>query len=196
MHHRQEMRARKLGLDARDGNHLQNTISSAAVNPARPSDQGSINHSSAAAPTTSSAMHNVLQNATQQHQQQERTPPHQGDAAAASSLSVDKPQVTGEFVASMIGLSENEVSALVSALQLESAEKLITDALSSDPAIMEQVKAVLGPPDASEDTSNYVTSKLVNLLNMLASAEMQDSNDASIQTAPRSPNSGVARKPG
>lgn len=70
----------------------------------------------------------------------------------------------------------------------ENLKSLISDALQTDPTILEQLQALIGPTD-SEDV---LASRLLSLLTDLASSAVSSvCNDASIQTGQPSDPSGL-----
>ncbi|VDD79782.1 unnamed protein product [Mesocestoides corti] len=155
MQHRQEMRARKLGIETRDAGHLPHAQSSKSIDPMYTND--------------------IYSKAPSSH-----------CPASSSRASAPIEPVPNNLLSSIAGLSGSELQDLLRALQENNPEQLISDALQTDPTILEQLQSIIGPIGPGENASAVVTSKLLSLLTDLASSDavaLQDRNDASIQTA-------------
>ena len=145
MQHRQEMKARKLGIESKGPGQpepLQSSTSLPMQIPDLPSK-----HSFQVGSTTTAT-----------------------DAGPS-----DKPPLS----------STELLEDLASALKMSTPEKLLSDALKLDPSIMEVFQSLLGTVELGENASAETTSTILSLLTELASnaSSLQESNDASIQTA-------------
>lgn len=80
----------------------------------------------------------------------------------------------------------NLLADLASALKSSTPEKLLSEAIMLDPSIVETFQSILGNGDSGESSSADATRTILSLLTELASntGSIQESSDASIQTAP------------
>lgn len=148
---RQEIKNQKLGIVSRDSGQQQQPV-----------------------PSTST-------NNPKQPQPNFELPPINPSAKIVSSSSTDNPVDLMPEVPTSEKPTMNLLADLTSALQFSTPEKLLQEAIKSDPSIVEVFQSILGNGESSSaDAQNTILTLLTELASNTAS--IQESSDASIQT--------------
>ncbi|VDL59211.1 unnamed protein product [Hymenolepis diminuta] len=148
---RQEIKNQKLGIVSRDSGQQQQPV-----------------------PSTST-------NYPKQPQPNFELPPINPSTKIVSSSSTDNPVDLMPEVPTSEKPTMNLLADLTSALQFSTPEKLLQEAIKSDPSIVEVFQSILGNGESSSaDAQNTILTLLTELASNTAS--IQESSDASIQT--------------